>query len=179
MTPEELIAILKDEGRTLGATMSDEDWLAVSQPYVDALGHMTVDCIASAFLAWRRGEGEKNPLWATIFPRPDQVVRLAQPFWLQEKARQYRERRERESGRTFTAEERAAERQKMIDAGYLKLDGTPNLDLKVKEIPGISKPRLTPQQTAANLLAASGAQARAGGAPVSRRHIEADPGDVV
>lgn len=170
MTREELLGLLQAEGQTLGASMVAQEWEAMIGPYEAAFAHMPLACLTQAFEAWRRGEGEKNPLWATIFPRPDQLARLAEPFWLEERAKQYRERREREGPRQFTAEERATERQKMIDAGYLNADGTPNLARSAKHIPAPDHPRRSPAEVAQELR--DHAQARFGGAPISRRHTE-------
>ena len=81
----------------------------------------------------------------------------------------------------FTPEQRAAERQKMIEAGYLNPDGTPNLTVSARAMPEAHRPTRSPQEVAASLRA-SDAHARHGGAPISRHHIEEpaeDIGDVL
>lgn len=147
----EILLVLKSQGAAFGVVQAEEEWEPMVVAYLDKFGHMPMHCLDDAFAAWRRGEGEKNPLWATIFPRIDQLAPLADPFWLQERARQYRERRQKEGPRQFTDEERAEERRKMIEAGYLNPDGTVNLAPKVNSFPDMPRPRQNPQEMAAQL----------------------------
>lgn len=152
--------------------------------YVAGLAGMPANAIEDAFDRWDRGEGTGgNMTYAGLPPRPPQLALLAQVGKTEIWTAAYRAKKaldhvEKEA-QHFTPEQRAAERQKMIEAGYLNADGSPNLTLSAKAMPEPHRPRHSPSEVAAQLRATDAA-ARHGGAPISRKHIEPDDvGDVL
>lgn len=151
--------------------------------YVTALEGVPLHAIEDAFDRWDRGEGVKDIEAAGFPPRPPQIALLAikakqdiyTAVYRARKALEHVEKR----GIEWTAERKAAERQKMIEAGYLNPDGTPNMSLKARGMPKAPKPSRS-QHEIAEELRRTDAQARQGGAPISRAHIEPqDVGDVI
>ena len=184
-TNREEFAMLMGEQRIIfGITdMAPAMWTSSLEIYFEVLKEFSSATLRDAFVRWNRGEGMKDPAMGQFFPRPAQLVDLAKKskadVWVAAYRIDKALRQIKSDGADWTAERKREERQKMIDAGYLNEDGTPNIDLKVKEIPGLTKPRQSPQE-AAEQLRRSDAQARQGGAPISRSHIEAeDQGEVL
>lgn len=150
--------------------------------YVAGLEGMPAYAIEDAFDRWDRGEGVTKIEYAGIAPKPPQLAILAQAGKAEIWTAAYRARKALEhvekTGVEWTPERKAAERQKMLDLGLLNPDGSPNLSLSAKGMPEPHRPRYSPQELAAQLRATDAA-ARHGGAPISRRHIEDDVGDVL
>ncbi len=151
--------------------------------YVGAFEGLPLYAIEDAFDRWDRGEGVKDIAAAAFPPRPPQLALLAvqakqEVFTAAYRAKKALAHVEKE-GVEWTRERRLAERQKMIDAGYLNPDGSPNITLKSRGMPSAPRPAFS-QHELAEQLRRTDAEARRGGAPVSRRHFEAaDPGDVI
>lgn len=153
------------------------------ESYLAGLRGMPAYAIEDAFDRWDRGEGTNGNLaFAGLPPKPPQIAILAQAGKTEIWTAAYRARKAldhvEKAAQHFTPEQRAAERQKMIDAGYLNPDGSPNLTPSLKGMPEAPRPRHSPQELAA-ALRATDAAARHGGAPISRRHIEPPPVDDV
>lgn len=162
-------------------TRPEGEWENFFGVYLDALVGLSVHALEDAFLRWNRGEDMKDPAMGQFFPKPAQLFALAQKAKTEVWMAAYRARKALEhvekQGAEWTPARRAEERKKMIEAGYLNADGTPNLILAPKVMPEMSRPRVSPQQMAEQLRRTD-AQARQGGAPISRRHIEAPADDV-
>lgn len=153
------------------------------ESYVAGLEGLPIHAIEDAFDRWDRGEGVKDIVAAGFPPRPPQVALLAQQAKQEIFTAAYRARKAldhvEKTGAEWTHERKAAEKAKMIELGYLNPDGTANLNgFSLKGMPQPEKPRWTPHELAERLRQ-SDAQARQGGAPINRGHIEADPGDVI
>lgn len=185
---EEVLAILVKHAPAYGVhAKSDGEWAALFGSYLEALEGLPAYAVEEGFVRWNRGEGHKDLAMSGFYPRPPQLYQLVQLSRNELGMAKYRAQKALEfvedRGLEWTPERKAAERQKMIDAGYLNPDGTPNMTgLGPRTMPQDRKPSRSPQEVAEELRR-SDAQARhgaRGGAPISRRHTEpADPGDVI
>ncbi len=131
------------------------------ESYVTALEGFPLYAIEAAFDRWDRGEGTKGDVAAAGYPpRPPQLAILAAPGKTELWTAAYRARKALEhverSGADWTPERKRAERQKMIDLGFLNPDGTPNLQLRPKTVPLAQRPRQSPQEVAERLRSMSG-----------------------
>lgn len=185
-TEEEILMLLVRHAPAYGVhAKSPGEWSALFDSYLNILNGLPLYAIEDAFLRWGRGEGHKDVRMAGFYPKAPQLFLLAEKGKAEVWTAAYRARKALEhvekTGVEWTPERKAEERQKMIDAGYLNADGSPNLSLGPKGMPEPHRPRLSPQELAAQLRATDAA-ARHGGAPISRHHIQPpvdDVGDVL
>lgn len=78
-SPAEILMILVRNAPTYGIrAANDGEWAALFQGYVEALNGLPASAIEDAFLRWNRGEGDKNPMMREFYPKPPQLVHLAQ-----------------------------------------------------------------------------------------------------
>lgn len=151
------------------------------ESYLSALEGLPPHAIEDAFDRWGRGEGVKDVVAAGFPPRPPQLALLAQTAKREVFSAVYRARKALEhvekTGVEWTPERKRIEREKMIAAGYLNQDGSPNMgDLKLRGMPEHERPRQSSQEAAEAIRRS--AEARDRGMPVSRRHAD-DVGDVI
>lgn len=139
---------------TLGvADRTDGEWIDLLSIYAKALEKFSFGAIQGAFVRWNRCELYPNePGRHGFFPKPAEIHALAQKhmneigmaYWRAKKALEFVE----EKGIEWTAERRREERQKAIEAGYLKPDGSLNVEFTMRKIPGENRPQQTPHQMA-------------------------------
>lgn len=123
-----------------------EEWATLWRAYIEALAPLPLEAIKVALTQWNRE--------ASYFPKPGEIytraiehaTRLRTVAYRARKAAEFRPRPAPKS-----AEQRAAERQELIDQGILTPDGKVNLQLKGFD-PGSRMVR-TPQQVAEGLRA--------------------------
>lgn len=179
---EEIIAIIMREMPAWGVSTKNAGEYGVTYAsYADALEGLCVYAIEEGVVRWNRGEGHKDLAMGGFPPRPPQLHKLAsegkRQLWMAAYRAKLAVQHIEDTGVEWTAERKAAERQKMIDAGYLNADGTPNIEFKPKSMAEVHLTK-TPHEVAEELRR-SDAQARYAGAPISRRHVEDDPGVVL
>ena len=172
-TREEIVALVAGQMPAWGVSAkAAEVWNLTYASYADALAGMPLHAVQECIIRWNRGKGVKDIAAAGFPPRPAQLVTLADEAKRELFMAAYRvglALKVEETAEAWTAERKAAERQKMIDQGLLTADGKPNFAIGAKAIP--NAPRLDQHALAEQLRQAS-AQTRQMGAPVSRSHIE-------
>lgn len=125
--------------------LSASEYDALFRVYLEALAPLPLEAIKEGIVQWSRdGNG--------YFPKPEQIYQRAEPFAHPLRLAAYRAKKAltwaEDNPPPKTAEERAADRQRAIDAGILNPDGTVNLTFKpVAE----TRPRETAQQMADRL----------------------------
>lgn len=131
------------------------EWTLVLEGFYGVLQEFSAGAIEEAFIRWNRGEGNAKPGLGAFFPQPSQLYPLAKKAKNEVWVAAYRARKALEGtqpSRTgLTAEQRAQERQKLIDAGHLRPDGTFNTDFGLKTMAQPSRPQKSPQQMAREL----------------------------
>lgn len=179
-TREQIVAAVAGQMPAWGVSAkAAEVWNLTYGSYADALEGMPLYAVQEAIIRWNRGKAVKDIAAAGFPPRPAQLVTLAEEAKRELVMAAYRIGlilKAAPQAEAWTPERKAAERQKMIDQGLLSPDGKPNFSIGAKSIP--TAPRAD-QHAMAERLRAAASDARGFGAPVSRKHIEGDPGDVV
>lgn len=183
-TRDEIIVIITREMPAWGVSTKHAGEYGVTYAsYADALEGLSAYAIEEGVVRWNRGEGHRDLAMGGFPPRPAQLSILAndakRELWMAAYRAKLALKHIEDKGTEWTAERKAAERQKMIEAGYLNADGTPNMSLKARGMPEAPKPSRSPHEVAEELRRTD-AQARQGGAPISRAHIEPqDVGEVI
>lgn len=148
---EQIMGILIRHAPTYAVqARSDGEYAELFGVYLDALSGFSAHQIEDAFLRWNRGEDMKDPAMGQFFPKPAQLVHLANKakaeVWMAayraQKALEHVEQQPRE----IPPEEKAA-----VAAGLRDLAAT----FAPKALPEDMRPRLSPQQVAAKLRSMS------------------------
>lgn len=110
---------------------SGAEWAALFEVYIDALESYPVEAVQDAFARWNRAElYPAEPQRQAFFPKPAELVTLAERFMVEVRTAAYRARRAlayvEDKGLEWTPERKRAEREKMIALGLLTADGKPN-----------------------------------------------------
>lgn len=156
-----LLAILAQQAPSLSMPGFErpEAWENVGNVYVQTLGHLPRQAILEAFRSWHRGELYSDPMRHTFFPKPVELLTLADRWMADMRVATYRAKKALEhveaSGVEWTAERKKAERQKMIEMGLLNPDGSLNFTMGAKAPPEPPKPTQSPQQVAERLRQAA------------------------
>lgn len=184
---EEIILIIAREMPAWGVSTKHAGEFGVTYAsYADALEGLSAYAIEEGVVRWNRGEGHKDLAMGGFPPRPAQLSILAndakRELWMAAYRAKLALQHIEKTWTEWTPERKKAERQKMIEAGYLNPDGTPNMTGHgPKGMPEAARPQRSPQEVAAELR--SHAQARYGGAPISKHHTAPAPvddiGDVI
>lgn len=144
--PTDIMAELVKLAPTYGIRdLSDGEFAELFSTYLRALAPLPLEAIREGIVQWTRdGNG--------FFPKPEQIFQRAEPFAHPLRVAAYRAKKAidhvERNPPPKTAEERAADRQRAIDAGVLNPDGTVNLTFRT---PVESRPRETAQQMADRL----------------------------
>lgn len=118
---------------------TDDEWSMLFGAYLEALSPLPIEAIRAGIVDWNR-EGE-------FFPKPGQIYSRAEPYAVKLRMAAYRARlaaeRVEKVQNAPTDEERAADRQRLIDAGLMTEDGvfTPLNFRKVETTPPVETPQ--------------------------------------
>lgn len=142
--PEDILGILVRHAPAYGVhAKGPEEWAALFGSYLDALDGLSAYAVEDAFLRWNRGEGHKDLAMSGFYPKPPQLVQLAQAARQELYSACYRGRKaleydDRPAGAQIPAEDRArmAEDMKALAASMRR------------EVPLAPRPTVTPQQAA-------------------------------
>lgn len=171
---EEIVVVIAREMPAWGVSGKHAAIYGVTYAsYADALEGLPLYAIEEGVVRWNRAQGHEDLKMGGFPPRPAQLYALAaegrrELFMAAYRAKLAMEHVERETPKVDPAV------QAKVGADLAALAST----LRAKPMPEMPQPKCSPQEMAAQLRAA-GAQARGFGAPISRKHIDADPGDVV
>ncbi len=127
--------------------------------YADALEGLPLYAIEEGVVRWNRAEGHKDLSMGGFPPRPAQLYALATEgkrelylaAWRAKKALEWVEKQ----GVEWTPERKRAEREKAIAMGFLNPDGSSVPLAPARRFSDAPRPRMTPQQVAAQLRAAA------------------------
>jgi len=122
---------------------AENEWDYLLEAYLDALADFSPHAIEDAFRRWNRGEDMKDPAMGQFFPKPAQLVHLAQKAKSEVWMAAYRARKALEAQAAKPAE-RTQEERAQVAAGLKELAQT----FKPKELPASMKPRMSPQEVA-------------------------------
>lgn len=142
---------------------TDEEWATLFSAYLEALAPLPIEAIRAGIVEYNR-EGE-------FFPKPGQIYQKAEPIARKLFQAAYRAKRAAEWVEQNPApksdEERARDRQALIEAGLMTPDGK-FAPLNFKRVQDPERPKETPQEMAARLKRiADGTAAIEGGKPLS------------
>lgn len=176
------------------------EWGVTYASYAEALEGMPLYCVEDAIRRWNRGEVHKDLAAAGFPPRPAQLALLAADSRRELLMAAYRAKLAVEHVEQQQAKPRFTEEERARNAEAIKAMLAKPVKHVPPQPPGVSAvewarrcreegnlldqpvpaPRrhATPQEAAQALLREASGVARAGGAPISQRHID-DPGDVV
>lgn len=124
----------------------DGEWKALFEAYLDALDGFSAYQIEDAFRRWNRGEDMKDPAMGQFYPKPAQLVHLANKAKTEVWMAAYRARKALEHVEAQPRQVSPEERE-TVAAGLRELAAT----FKPKSLPSDMRPRLTPQEVAAKL----------------------------
>lgn len=149
---EDVFAILMRHTTTYAMPgRSDAEWADLFGVYLDALDGFSVHAIEDAFLRWNRGEDMKDPAMGQFFPKPAQLVHLANKAKAEVWMASYRARKALESAEKTQPREIPEEERKAVSEALRELAG----GLTLKPIPEDLRPRMTPAEVAARLREAT------------------------
>lgn len=142
--PEDILGILVRHAPAYGVhAKGPEEWAALFGSYLDALDGLSAYAVEDAFLRWNRGEGHKDLAMSGFYPKPPQLVQLAQAARQELYSACYRGRKaleydDRPAGVQIPPEDRArmAEEMRALAASMRR------------EVPVATRPASTPQQAA-------------------------------
>lgn len=123
---------------------SDGEWAEMFGIYLDALEGFSVHAIEDAFLRWNRGEDMKDPAMGQFFPKPAQLVHLANKAKAEVWMAAYRARKALEHVEKTAPREIDPDERKAVGEQLAALADS----LTLKETPNHLKPRLSPQEVA-------------------------------
>lgn len=146
----EILRVLIRHAPTYAITVKhDGEWAEMFGVYLDALEGFSVHAIEDAFLRWNRGEDMKDPAMGQFFPKPAQLVHLANKAKSEVWMAAYRAKKALEHVEITQPREIPEEERQAVAAGLRELADT----FKLKELPEAAKPRMTPGEVAARLRA--------------------------
>lgn len=122
----------------------DGEWAEMFGVYLDALEGFSVHAVEDAFVRWNRGEDMKDPHMGQFFPKPAQLVHLANKAKTEVWMAAYRARKALEGAERSETPKPTLEERQAVGEQLAALAGS----LTVKPLPDYVKPRLTPQQVA-------------------------------
>lgn len=173
---DEIIAVVMREMPAWGVSPKHAaEWGVTYASYADALEGLSLYAIEEGVARWNRGEGHKDLSMGGFPPRPAQLYLLANEgkrelYMAAYRAKLALEYVERQAPRQVPAEETAK-----VAEDFRALAST----LRGRAMPEAPRPKFS-QHELAEQLRRTDAQARQGGAPISRSHIEPeDSGEVL
>lgn len=147
--PAEALKVLVENAPALGIPdRSPQEWATLFRSYLVTLEGLTVEALEDAFVRWNRAEAyPEEPKRHAFYPKPAEVFLLAQKSRLELGAAVYRAKKALENADRVeppqqSPEEKARQRQELIDKGYLTADGRVNLGTKP-----ITPPTYAPGET--------------------------------
>lgn len=149
-----LMELLMRNAPGFGVTAkSDAEWSYLFEDYLTILGAFPIGAITDAFARWKRCEMYPNePGRHAFYPKTPELFYLANRYMTEIRMAYYRAKKAlefvEERGIEWTAERRREERQKAIEAEYLKPDGSLNVEFAMRKVPGENRPQQTPHQMA-------------------------------
>lgn len=127
---------------------TDDEWAVLFGAYLEALAPLPLEAIRQGITEWNR-EGE-------FFPKPGQIFQRAEPFARKLWQAAYRAKKALEWVETNpppkSDEERARDRQRLIDEGLMTPDGK-FVPLQFRKVVEPGRPKETPAQMAERLRA--------------------------
>lgn len=141
---DEIITVIMREMPAWGVGQkAAAEWGVTYASYADALEGLSRYAIEEGVVRWNRGEGHTTLGQGGFPPRPAQLAFLAKEAQQELHMAAYRVKKALEYVETksveWTDERRAAEKQKAIEMGILKPDGSLNFEIKARsmaELPG-------------------------------------------
>jgi hypothetical protein len=124
------------------------NWAFLFGPYLEALEGYPAYAIEDAFLRWNRGEGHANLQMASFYPKPGQLVMLAQKGKAELFMAAYRAERALKEAEKAPRKISDDERRQVAE-GMRALAAS----MQAKRIPDPGTPRKSPQEVAAELRA--------------------------
>jgi hypothetical protein len=141
---EEMFAILVRHATTYALpSRTDGEWRELFDVYLDALNGFSAHAIEDAFLRWNRGEDMKDPAMGQFYPKPAQLVHLANKAKLEVWMAAFRARKALEHVEQ-QPRELPPEEQAQVREGFQELLAA----FKPKEFPETLRPKMTPAQVA-------------------------------
>jgi hypothetical protein len=125
---------------------TENEWDYLLEAYLGALDGFSVYQIEDAFRRWNRGEDMKDPAMGQFYPKPAQLVALANKAKSEVWTASYRARKALEHIEAQPPKVPAEERAQVAD-GFKALAES----FRLKQVPDDLRPRLSPQEVAARL----------------------------
>lgn len=173
---DEIIGIVMREMPAWGVSTKHAGELGVTfASYADTLEGLSAYAVEEGIARWNRGEGHKDLAMGGFPPRPAQLFALASEGKRELYMAAYRAKLALEYAEDITPRQIDPEQAAKVAADFRDLAAS----LKAKPMPEAPRPHMS-QHAMAEQLRRSDAQARQGGAPISRSHFEAgDQGEVL
>lgn len=169
-TREEIVMVVAREMPAWGVSTKHAGEFGVTYAsYADALEGLSLYAVEEGVARWNRGEGHKDLAMGGFPPRPAQLFLLANEGKRELYMAAYRAKLALEYAEVKAPRQVSPEEAKKVAEDFRALASS----LRGRAMPDAPRPKLS-QHELAEQLRRSDAQARHGGAPISRRHIEAD-----
>lgn len=167
---EEIVLIIRREMPAWGVSAkAASDWGVAYASYADAMEGLCLYAIEEGVARWNRAEGHKDLSMGGFPPRPAQLFALANEGKRELYMAAYRAKLALEWAEDKLPRQVDPEETAKVAEDFRALAAS----LKAKPMPEEPRPHMS-QHAMAEQLRRTDAQARQGGAPISRSHIEAD-----
>ena len=149
--PEDILGILVRHAPAYGVhAKGPEEWAALFGSYLDALDGLSAYAVEDAFLRWNRGEGHKDLAMSGFYPKPPQLVQLAQAARQELYSAAYRGRKALEY-----VDRPAAAQIPSEDRARMAAEMRALADRMRREVPTAPAPSMSRQQVAESLRSAA------------------------
>lgn len=148
----DLLRVLIRHAPTYALTVKhDGEWAQIFGVYLDALEGFSVHALEDAFVRWNRGEDMKDPHMGQFFPKPAQLVHLANKAKKDVWMAAYRARKALEGVDNAPPPKPTPEERQAVGEQLAALGATLGTSVALKPLPEAMRPRMTPQQVAERL----------------------------